>query len=61
MNQGDVGALYTTNGKDVWRLIGYASEPTAILQNLETKQEVGGVVGSLILEDFKKLVVKEKE
>ena len=61
MNQGDLGALYTTNSKDVWRLIGYASEPTAILQNLETKQEVGGAVGSLILADFKKLVVKEKE
>ena len=60
MNQDDVGGLYTTDGKDVWRLIGYASDPTAIMENVATKERVNGVVGSLILRDFKKLVPEEQ-
>ena len=60
MNEKDVGALYTTNGQDAWRRIIYAHAPTATMENVETKERVGGVVGSLILHDFKKLVVQEK-
>ncbi len=56
INVGDVGRLFTTNGKDGWRLIAYAAEPTVVLENLETKERIGGVVGSLILEPFKRLV-----
>ncbi len=52
----DVGRLFTTNGEDVWRLIAYCSAPTATMENLETKERVGGAIYSPNLEPFKRLV-----
>ena len=56
MNEKDLGKFYTTKGDDVWRLITYCSEPTATLENVETKERVGGVVGCRNLQPFIKLI-----
>ena len=60
MDASDVSGFYTTDGCDVWRLISYCREPTATMENVETKDRVGGAVGCLNLQPFVKLVpVKE--
>ena len=61
MNQNDIGQFYTTNGEDIWQLIIYSNQPTATMRNVETKERIGGVVGSPILKPFKKLVVQKEE
>ena len=55
MNSDDIGKLFTTNGEDVWRMITYCEYPTATFINLDTGREIGGAVGSPILNQFKKL------
>ena len=59
MNSDDVGKLFTTDGNDAWRLVCYCASPTVTMENLETKERVGGAVGSPILEPFKELQTKE--
>ena len=60
MNADDVGKFFTTNGEDIWRMIVYCAEPTATMQNVKTGEQVGGIIGSPILEHFVKLI-PEKE
>lgn len=49
------GDLYTTNGDDVWRVKFMCEEPTITLENVETKQQIGGAVGCTNVSDFVKL------
>lgn len=56
----DVGELFTTNGRDVWRVVSYAAEPTAVLQNLETGENAQGVVCSPLMSDFVRLTPTEE-
>jgi len=39
----------------VWQVLHYATSPTATLKNLETGETVGGCIGSLNLEPFRRL------
>lgn len=51
-------ALYTTNGKDVWKMQWYFLAPSCALKNLETgKTETFGMSG-LTAESFKRLIPK---
>lgn len=52
----NVGALFTTSGNDVWRLVGVCALPSATLLNLETGERRGGAIGSPLLGDFKLLL-----
>ncbi len=48
--------LFTTNGKDVWRVKYWYNEPTVTLTNLETGEDRGGAVYSLLMQPFVKLI-----
>ena len=48
--------LYTTDGRDVWRVKYWCEYPTVTLENMETKEVCGGAVQSLIMEPFVKLI-----
>ena len=56
IDKDSVGGLFTTDGRDAWRLISYSDQPTAVMENLETKERTSGVVGCLNLQPFKRLV-----
>lgn len=58
INENKISKLFTTNGKNVWRLIGYCEYPTATFENVETKEKTGGAVGSPIVNQFKELEIK---
>jgi len=60
INEDKVGTLFTTNGKDVWKLITYCEYPTATFVNVETKEQTGGAVGSPIVNQFKELEIKKE-
>ena len=49
------GGLFTTNGRDVWRILYYCEEPTVTLENVETKERRGGAIGCRNLADFVRL------
>lgn len=51
-------ALYTTNGKDVWKMQGYFMVPSCTLKNLETGEEQTFGIGALTAQSFKRLVIK---
>ncbi len=59
MRVDDVGKLFTITGEDVWRMIYACQDPTATLENIETKERISGAIGSLLLKDFKLLVAEE--
>ena len=61
MDQRDLegDGLYTTNGKDVWKMVSYFLVPSCTLKNLETGQEQTFGMGALTAESFKKLVPQE--
>lgn len=61
MKKEDVGKFYTTDGKDIWRLISYCEYPTATMENVETKERINGAVGCLNLKPFKRLVVATED
>lgn len=52
----DVGRFFTTNGTDCWRLVGYQSQPSVIVENVETKERRVGAVDSLNVDGFVRLV-----
>lgn len=52
MTADDVGDYYVDAQGAIWRLVGYASQPTPA--------RVGGVVGAPIFEGFRKLVPEEE-
>ena len=60
MNKDDVGKYYTTDGEDIWQLITYCPEPTATMENIRTKERVGGAVGCLNLKPFVKLIPEQE-
>lgn len=51
----EVDALFTTNGKDVWKLKSYFDGPSCILRNLETGKEEEFGMGGLTADSFKPL------
>ena len=53
------GDLFTTDGHDVWRVVSCCEHPTITLKNIETGQEKGGAVGSLIVQDFIRLIPEQ--
>jgi len=60
IDENKIGILFTTNGKDVWRLISYCEYPTATFENIETKEQTGGAVGNPIVNQFKELEIKKE-
>lgn len=56
----DVGKFFTTNGKDIWQMISACKEPTAMLRNLQTGEEIDGAIGCLNFQDFVKLIPESK-
>ena len=61
MNSGDLvlDALFTTNGKDVWKLTSFCMEPTCILENLETKKVEEFGMSGLTAESFHRITMPE--
>ena len=57
----DCNDLYTTDGKDVWRVISMCERPTITLKNVETGEETGGAVGCPNVAEFKRLIPQESE
>lgn len=55
----EVGALYTTDGQDVWEVQSYCQSPTITLKNLRTGHTTGGAVGCPNVADFVRLVKDE--
>jgi len=55
----DFDVLYTTNGKDAWRVLYCCEFPTVTLQNIETNEKIGGAIGSLNVRPFRKLVSED--
>lgn len=53
------GDLFTTDGHDVWRVVSCCERPTITLKNMETAEEKGGAVGSLIVQDFIRLIPEQ--
>lgn len=51
-------ALFTTNGKDAWKMQGYFSGPSCTLKNLETGEVQTFGMNGLTAQSFKRLVVK---
>jgi hypothetical protein len=54
------GDLYTTDGEDVWEVVGYFDCPSVTLKNLRTGEEMTGGVGCLNFDPFVRLVKKEQ-
>lgn len=52
-------ALYTTNGKDVWKMQGYFNGPSCTLKNLETGHTETFGMGGMTAQTFKRLVPKK--
>jgi hypothetical protein len=52
----EVGAIYTTDGKDVWKMQGYFTQPSCTLKNLETGETQTFGMGGLTAQNFKRLV-----
>lgn len=53
------GMLFTETGTQVWEVVSMCELPTITLRNLRTKEEVGGAVGCLNLENFVPLVMQQ--
>jgi hypothetical protein len=51
-------ALYTTNGKDVWKMQWYFAGPSCCLKNLETGEQQTFGMGGLTAQEFKRLLPK---
>lgn len=49
-------ALYTTNGKDCWKMQFFYSGPSCSLKNLETGEIQNFGMGGLTAETFKRLL-----
>jgi len=60
MDKEDVGSYYTTNGKDIWQLICFSSEPTATMLNIKTGEKISGTIGCPNLKPFIKLVPEKR-
>jgi len=61
-----VGAFYLRDDGTLWRLVVYAAQPTASLEQVAVDRSeiagahrVGGVVGASIFAGFRRLVVAE--
>lgn len=59
IKQEDVGNYYVDDNNYVWQMIGWCSEPTAILMNLATKEKEYIIPSCLNAQSYHKLV-KEK-
>lgn len=51
-------ALYTTNGKDVWKMQWYFGGPSCCLKNLETGEEQTFGMAGQTASSFKRLLPK---
>ena len=51
-NNATLGNLFTTDGKDVWRVIVFCPSPACILQNLDTKEKRNFSFWGLTAEKF---------
>lgn len=65
MNIEDVGRYFIREDddkaiKDIYMMVSFCEYPTAKLENVRTKEQIGGAVGCLNLKPFVKLI-PEKE
>lgn len=54
-------ALYTTNGKDCWKMQGYFMTPSCTLKNLETGETQTFGMSGLTAQEFKRLLPQKSE
>ena len=59
LNDETLNKIFTTDGRDAWRVVSFCKEPTAKIINLETKEERDGSIYSLNLGGFKEMAIKE--
>ena len=57
----DIGKLFTTDAKEIWKLIAYADDPIVCFRNIETKDIQAMGINSLDIEKFKKLEIEKEE
>lgn len=60
-NDLEVGAFFTTNGKDIWKLESYYETPSCSLKNLETGEIADFGMGGLTAQDFHKIQMPKGE
>lgn len=51
----ELGGYYEKDGQ-IWKVVSIAQQPTMTLENIETKERVGGVIGAPIFTDFVELI-----
>lgn len=54
-----LGALFTKDGKDIWKLKSYCLTPTCELVNLETGEIEGFGLGGITAESFDRVVLNK--
>ena len=59
MDSYTLGKYFIKDGQ-VYQHIAYTDQPTAILKNIETGEQISGVVGCLNFKDFKLLMTKQE-
>lgn len=52
--------FFTTNGRDIWSVVGFFSCPSCTLKNIETNEERTFGIGSLIASDFHKIEMPQE-
>ena len=60
----DLDNLFTTDGKDVWRMVSFCTEPTCRLVNIENKEERHFGIGGIESARFHRIpmpVIKKKD
>ena len=56
----EIGAFFTTNGRDIWKLQSFCTQPTCKLKNLETGEEVSFGIGGLTSENYHKITMPDE-
>lgn len=55
MNEQSVGKLFKDQSGNLWECVAYCARPTARLQRVGSQKQVGGAVGSHVLQEYKQL------
>ena len=60
MREADLGEFYVDADGNVWQLVSYTDQPTATLRRIDDPDvRVSGVVGSPILQPFRRLYIEQ--
>ena len=60
MNIESLGKIFK-KGNQEYECIAYTYKPTVIMENLETKERISVVIGSMVADEFEEMENKQKE